>query len=205
MPVQPLSIQEAIEQRVVKRQNFGTNFRFLQTSHVVIDSYTYHVVLDLPARNVSAFAFRLVPASHPKELNKRFEEWSSNISPGGVLAPATRQKILFLQAITDTIYELSVEIDSSVLGIRKCRFLSLDICWGAADAADLELLQKPVEANDNTTAKNFAKIEKFFSAMASYPRLAEKKFQALKYIVERQQMNTAFAERAMRNMQLLTS
>jgi hypothetical protein len=204
MPVQPLSIQEAVEQRVVKRQNFGTNFRFLQTIYVVTDSYTHHLVLDLPARNVSGSASRLVPASHPKELNKRFEEWTSNISPAGVLATAIRQEILYLQAITDTIYELFTEIDPSALGNRKRRFFCFQFCWGVADAADLEILQKTVEANSNTTEKNFEKIQKSLSAMASYSRLAEKKFEALKYIVERQQTNTAFAERAMRNMQLLT-
>jgi hypothetical protein len=116
MPVQPLSIHEAVEQRVVKRRNFRKNFRFLQTVYVVTDSYTHHLVLDLPARNVSVFASRLVPASHPKELNKRFEEWTSNISPAGVLATAMRQEILYLQAITDTIYELFTEIDPSAVG-----------------------------------------------------------------------------------------
>jgi hypothetical protein len=118
----PLNIQEAIEQRVVKKQNCGTNFRFLQTIYVVTDSYTHHLVLDLPVRNVSAFTSRLVPASHPKELNKRFEEWTSNISPAGVLATGMGPEILYLQASTDIIYELFTEIDPSALGNRKRRF-----------------------------------------------------------------------------------
>jgi hypothetical protein len=45
-----MTVQEAVEQRVVRRHNFGLIFRHVQEISTVSDSYVHHVLLELPPR-----------------------------------------------------------------------------------------------------------------------------------------------------------
>jgi hypothetical protein len=48
-----MTVQEAVEQRVVRRHNFGLIFRHVQEISTVSDSYVHHVLLELPPRKVN--------------------------------------------------------------------------------------------------------------------------------------------------------
>jgi len=199
--VQSASIQDVVEQRVVKRQNFGTIFFKVQEIYVVSEFYNHHLVFEMPPNNLTMSS--LVANAHPNEINKRFEEWMANVNTPSILATTMRQEILQLQKVMDAIYDLFPEVDLSRLGSRKQRSWCIDICWGLASLDDLNLIERHIKQNDATRARNFDKIQKSVDAMSSYARVTESKFEALKYITQRLQNASAFADKAIKNAQLL--
>jgi hypothetical protein len=82
-----------------------------------------------------------------------------------------------------------VEVSPSALANRKRRCWCIFYCSDVATQTDMDLVKKYNEDASNVTARNFAKIQLAVEAMASYPKSTDQKFEALKYIIERQQYN----------------
>jgi hypothetical protein len=74
-------------------------------------------------------------------------------------------------------------------------------CSDVATQTDMDLVKKYNEDASNVTARNFAKIQLAVEAMASYTKLSNQKFEALKYIIERQQYNAQMGSASVRKTQ----
>jgi hypothetical protein len=195
-----MTVQEAVEQRVVRRHNFGLIFRHVQEISTVSDSYVHHVLLELPPRKVNG-NHTAATFYHPVEFNRKREWNDASIAETSIIVGAVSQELLYTQSLLDDIYNLFPEVQPSVLSGRQRRFWCFQLCWGIADAADVEILKETT----NKTSRNFEKIQKSIDAMASYSHLTDKKFEAIKAIVERQQINSNLMGRAVTNTQFLTA
>jgi hypothetical protein len=87
------------------------------------------------------------------------------------------------------------------LANRKRRYWCIFYCSDVATQTDMDLVKKYNEDASNVTARNFAKIQHAVEAMASYTKLADQKFEALKYIIERQQYNAQIGTASVRKTQ----
>jgi hypothetical protein len=195
-----LSVQDAVRDRVVKRQNFGLIFRHVSEIFTYNDQYLHHLVLDLPPRPTNASS-PLVQAAHPREMNKQPDHLVHNLTMVDPLMNAFRQEILLVQQLIDTIYDLFVEVRPAALNSRKRRYWCVFYCSDVATQTDMDLIKKYSDEAGNITARNVAKIQQALDAMASYTKLADQKFDALKYIVERQQSNMQIATAAIKSSQ----
>lgn len=131
-----MNVQDAIVERVIKRQNFGVAFRYVQPIYTYNNWYTHHLVFDLPPRNMNATS-QLVQLTRPKELNQRFVEFLSNLTTYDPIFIAMRQEVLYMQRLVDSIYDLFVEVDPSALSSRKRRYWCLFYCSDVATQTDL--------------------------------------------------------------------
>jgi hypothetical protein len=162
-----LSVQDAVRDRVVKRQNFGLIFRHVSEIFTYNDQYLHHLVLDLPPRPTNASS-PLVQAAHPREMNKQPDHLVHNLTMVDPLMNAFRQEILLVQQLIDTIYDLFVEVRPAALNSRKRRYWCVFYCSDVATQTDMDLIKKYSDEAGNITARNMAKIQQALDAMASY-------------------------------------
>jgi hypothetical protein len=197
-------VQEAVKERVIKRQNFGTIFRYQQPLYTYTDTYTHHLILDLPPRSINATS-QLVQQAHPSVMNQQFSEFLHNLylSTTDPVQYAIRQEVLHIQHLVDAIYDLFVEFDRSDMSSRKRRYWCVFYCSDVATQTDLEIVQQYNKNSSNITAQNFEKLKKSITAMASFSQIVSKKFDAHKYIIERQQLNQQIGEKATKSTQVL--
>jgi hypothetical protein len=196
-----LSVHDAVKEKIIKRQNFGVIFRYIKPIFTYTDHYVHHLILDLPPRQMNASS-DLIKATHPSEMNKRPTDLIHNLTTVDPLLQAMRQEVLQIQHLVDSIYDLFVEVDPSAFASRKRRYWCIFYCSDVATQTDMDIIKKYNEDAGNTTARNFDKIQKSLDAMASYSKMTDQKFEALKYIIERQQYNAQMGAAALKSTQV---
>jgi hypothetical protein len=196
-----LSVHDAVKEKIIKRQNFGVIFRYIKPIFTYTDHYVHHLILDLPPRQMNASS-DLINATHPSEMNKRPTDLIHNLTTVDPLLQAMRQEVLQIQHLVDSIYDLFVEVDPSTSASRKRRYWCIFYCSDVATQTDMDIIKKYNEDAGNTTARNFDKIQKSLDAMASYTKITDQKFEALKYIIERQQYNAQMGAAAVKSTQV---
>jgi hypothetical protein len=174
--------------------------RYIRVIKPFTDFYSHHLVMDLPPRQLNA-SWDLVRSTHPTEMNRQPEQLIHNLTEVDPLLTAMRQETLRIQQLIDMIYELFVEVSPSTLANRKRRYWCIFYCSDVATQTDMDLVKKYNEDAGNVTARNFAKIQHVVDAMASYTKLSDQKFEALRYIIERQQYNAQMGSASVRKTQ----
>jgi hypothetical protein len=76
------------------------------------------------------------------------------------------------------------------------------VCTGVATQEDVETLQQFVRDTSNIITQKLARVQTALNAMASYSKVADQKFDAIKYILERQQYNQYLGEQSVRRTQV---
>jgi hypothetical protein len=174
--------------------------RYIQVIKPFTDFYSHHLIMDLPPRQLNA-SWDVVRSTHPTEMNRQPEHLIHNLTEVDPLLTAMRQETLRIQQLIDTIYDLFVEVSPSALANRKRRYWCIFYCSDVATQTDMDLVKKYNEDAGNVTARNFAKIQHAVEAMASYTKMADQKFEALRYIIERQQYNAQMGTASVKNTQ----
>jgi hypothetical protein len=174
--------------------------RYIQVIKPYTEFYSHHLILDLPPRQLNA-SWDVVRSTHPTEMNKQPQQLINNLTQVDPLLTAMRQETLRIQQLIDTIYDLFVEVSPSALANRKRRYWCIFYCSDVATQTDMDLVKKYNEDAGNLTARNFAKIQHAVEAMASYTKLTDQKFEALRYIIERQQYNAQIGTASVKSTQ----
>jgi hypothetical protein len=115
-----LSVQDAVREKFIKRQNYGILMRYIQVIKPFADFYSHHLIMDLPPRQLNA-SWDVVRSTHPTEMNRQPEHLIHNPTEVDPLLTAMRQETLRIQQLIDTIYDLFVEVSPSALANRKRR------------------------------------------------------------------------------------
>ena len=93
-----LSVQEAVQEKVVRRQNFGVLFRHQQPILSFTDTYVHHIIFELPSRNISEkFSIQeqgFIDRARTTDMNKNFSELIHTFSDVEPITFAMRQEIL---------------------------------------------------------------------------------------------------------------
>jgi hypothetical protein len=174
--------------------------RYIKVIKPFTDFYSHHLIMDLPPRQLNT-SWDVVRSTHPTEMNRQPEHLIHNLTEVDPLLTAMRRETLRIQQLIDIIYGLFVEVSPSNLANRKRRYWCIFYCSDVATQTDMDLVKKYTEDASNVTARNFAKIQHAVDAMASYTKLADQKFEALKYIIERQQYNAQIGTASVRKTQ----
>lgn len=192
--VDALSVSDAIEARVIKRQNVGVVLSYQQELFTYSDIYTHHLVMDLPKRDPAYLS--MFKQAGVLSINLNVTNFLQDLSTSDPIIYAMSQERQHLSQLLDSIYGLFPEVNQAIFSNRKRRKWCVFVCNNVATQADVAILQQFTEQSSNITARNFEKLQKSMDAMASYSRITDQKFEALKIILERQSLNYKIGEAA---------
>lgn len=192
-----LSVDEAVQNRIVRRQNFGVVFRYIGPMFAFSDQYTHHLITKLPPRKMAAYD-KLYGnfSAHVSYVNQYHDSFIESIPQYEAMKYIMRQDQRNLQHLVDTIYDLFIEVDQSVFSKRRRRKWCVFVCSNVATEADMEIIRDYNRKAGNITVENFEKLQNSVRAMASFSQVTNDKFNAIQHIITRiQQQETLFETR----------
>ena len=168
------SIRDAVEQRVVRRSSFGVNFHYDSTIYAQSDTYNHYIVIPLPIR-----FNRTKPQAQLRDRHRR----NGTSVEEAMLAAITREDN-HIRAILDDIYQL---IPEYTIANKRKRTYCLIYCSGIAEQQQLDRTNDALKALQDDAKHNTQIIRDATMQLASYSKLTENKFDALRFIINEQE------------------